>query len=92
MDTKIVNCYDVELTCVPKDRAGPAESVTRTEYAYNIPDAIVQAMMNTSVEYPTDRYTINLLRVGPTAEAVRAATVGLRAFVDGVLAQVLKKK
>lgn len=77
--------YEVELK-LTNPNTGAVQLVTRTEWAYTITDALVQASV---AAVGTGSDEVKLIRVGPTADAIAAsnktAADALRAIVDGVM-------
>ncbi len=65
--------YEVELKVTDK-ATGKAELVTRTEYAYSLMDAMHQALVQ--VTAGRAEISVEPMRVGPPAEAIRAAAQG----------------
>ena len=72
----IAYAYEVELQ-LTNINTKAVTTVTRTEHAYSVQDAIYQALFNQAGELETGSAEIRVLHVGPTADAIAAATTEL---------------
>lgn len=67
------NAYEVELKLVNRNTFDE-RLVTRTEYAYSVQDAVMQAVVNQAADPGTGSAEVKVLRIGPPQELVLAAS------------------
>lgn len=65
----MINEYEIELKAQPLT-PGKSIEIRRREYAYSVTDACLQAFMNVSPDYPSDRFELSILHVGPPADRI----------------------
>lgn len=83
--------YDVELRLVNKDTREQREA-RRTEWAYNVGEACMQAAMNTTAELlDSDTWDVSLVHIGPASEFIERATADLRKMVDALVRRTVEE-
>jgi hypothetical protein len=81
--------YEIELKLTNKN-TGHVSLQTRNEWAYSPLDAFQQALMNASVT--AGSADVQLVRIGPSQEAIRNSVQLLTHQVDALLAGLLTKE
>lgn len=74
----MVNPYEVEVAYTQNGKTG---LTVRTEYAYSVQDAIMQALFNQGAQGASD---IVVKRVGPPMEQIRLAATRLSSEIAAV--------
>jgi hypothetical protein len=76
--------YEIQLRC----KEGPLKGqiFTTTEYAYNINDAMLQAIVMKTNERPDCSFDI--FKMGPASRLVQAAAVQVQNTIDAIMAKV----
>lgn len=87
MTARSIYLYEVELQL---QKGGESKPYVRKEHAYNVTDAIMQAAMIASTEYPG--CDAKLVRVGPPAEAIREAEARLLSEVRERMSEILGQR
>lgn len=82
--------YEVELKLTNKNTR-EVKLVTRTEHAYTVFDAVMQASMNQAAEIGTGSADIELARIGPPAAAIREATQKLADDIAALVGRLGRK-
>ena len=81
-----MNQYEVTLKLANRNTL-ERSLVTRTEYAYSVQDAVMQACFNQSAEMETGSADITLVSVGPPAELIRRAS---SAATDAIAEELMR--
>jgi intracellular sulfur oxidation DsrE/DsrF family protein len=88
--------YEVEIQVTDR-RTGKSVAVTRTEHAYSVMDAMMQAVVNQRTDQ--DHEEVRVIRIGPPAGAIADSEAGLARQITemlqrgrpGILAAIAKR-
>ena len=84
----MINVYEIELSISFKDGT-PTKSVTRTEWAYKVDEALIQAVYNVHAEENIyggpEVALITPVHIGPPADIVALQTKATLALVDRLM-------
>lgn len=80
--------YEIQLRC----KEGPLKGqiFTQTQYAYNINDAMMQALVTKTNERPDCSFDI--FKMGPPTRLVEAAALQVKEAVDAIMRRVVGVK
>lgn len=76
-----INVYEVQLKIVNKNTKA-VSAITRTEHAYSVMDAMMQAVLNQSAEIDTGFADITVTHIGPPQRLVEESERSLEKLVS----------